>query len=342
MFFRISLLLRLMVNILIAVSQDGVDLVQLPNREQSVLLRCSSLLGSKVLNGSQHLQLLPLHSLCHPAMEKYLDCMSADIYKAKATIDIQMRSVTNFRTAKSVTRKLCSEALRLTKEGRRSCNISAETCRPPFRPSGRMEKDSPAFCKLVEDRRCTFKKFESCNLQRAMLWAKYHEESLSIGCLLSDPKIQLFPSYGPELKCYSSINIDHISDTDYMEIYKVYCDQFDYNYTSRCTEESLSDVTSEDLWEDKGTYLLRAVRQTNERRELCEKMMALSRRTCFIAAYKPNVSLCKNMLFVLPGSKIFTYRAYLQLYAYCVLLTYLPCNSELAWLMYNHLEKYRI
>lgn len=333
MFFRISLLLPLIVEVLIVVLCQGVPVAELHNENQPVLLRCAPLLRLDGEVSTQNFDLLPLNTLCHPNMEKYLDCVSADIYKSNATLDIHIRSVTDYGKVKLTTKKLCSDVARLKKPDVWPCNDNPGSCQPSFRPSGKMDTDSPSFCKMVEDRRCTFQQFSPCNLQKTMLWAKYQNETQSIGCLLSDPKMQLMPVYGPELKCYSSINIDGVSDTDYKAVYESYCDQFDYNNVSTCIEETLSNVTSEELWEDKDTYMNKARKFVDNRRDLCKNMTALPNHECPVI----DVSICRKMFFIPPGpSKVSVFDA-IKHYAYCIWTNYMDCNIDLGLVIFMNL-----
>ena len=318
--------------------QEGIPEIR-PVHMNSVLQKCGLILHSTGLNFIQKIEILPLNTVCHPNIQKYFDCVLENVYKSNAIIDIHLRSLTDFYKAKAATKSLCQKAHEFKNETL-FCNASVEKCKSDFRPSvSTINKDSPLFCQMVADRRCEFNEFAKCDLKMAMLWAKYQEEAQSIGCLVSDPMIQLVPTYGPELKCYSAINISDIKHTDYSQIYERYCDQFNYSEVSSCVEKTLSNVTSEELWEDKESYINKARKFVNDRQMLCRNLMALPIRKCIDPDYKPDVSLCQNMLFMPPGPSKHGVSLYVTFYAYCVWLAYFPCNVKLGHFIYSNLMK---
>lgn len=338
MYSTISLL-SLLATVVMVVSQDSVSETHLPGGNTAVLFKCVTFLNSANLGVTQTSELLPLTTLCHPNMEKYYDCMLADVYKSNASIDIQIRSITDLSKAKGATRSLCQKAAKLNKETR-FCNVSSAKCQSTFQPPKNINLDSPLFCQAIEDKRCTFNEFAKCDLQRTMLWAKYQKESQSIGCLLADPKFQLIPSYGPEIKCYSSINIDDIKRTDYSQIYERYCEQFNYTEVSSCVEETLSNITSEELWEDKESYLNKARKFVNDRQTLCRNMTTLSSLKCLNPAHKPDVSNCQKMLFIQLAPSNYSISDYIKYYGYCVWTMYYSCNIDFGLLIYINLISY--
>lgn len=335
----ISLLSFLATIIMVVQSQDSVSETRLADGNKPVLFKCASFLNTGNLGMTQTSELLPLNTLCDPNIEKYFDCMLADIYKSNASIDIHTRSVTDFSKVKAATQSLCRNASKLNEESQH-CNVSAEKCISTFRPPEKINQDSPIFCEMVENKRCTFNEFAKCDLQRTMLWAKYMKESQSIGCLFADSKFQLVPSDGPEIKCYSSIKIDDIKRTDYTQIYERYCEQFNYTEVRRCVEETLSNVTSEELWEDKASYLNKARKFVNDRRSLCRNMTTLSSLKCSDPTHNPDVSTCQKMFFIQPTPANYSVTDYVKYYGYCVWTVYMDCNMDFGLVIYMNLISY--
>lgn len=336
MYTRILFFLLCLTTIAMVESQDIISTRQVANQSKSVVIKCAYLLVRRNLSETAQRYLLPLSTMCHPNTQKYLDCIVPELYKSNSIIDIGLRSRVDLSKRKDAGRSLCREAPKLNEETF-NCNVSAVKClqnrRSTFQPL-----DSPLFCRTIEDKRCAFINFAKCDLQRTMLWAKFHKESESIGCLLADPKFQLVPSYGPETKCYSFI--DDIKYTDYSQIYERYCKQFNYTEVSGCVEETVSNVTSEELWEDKESYLNKARKFVNDRRTLCRHMTTLSSLKCSNPTHKPDVSKCQKMLFLPPGPTNYQISHYLQFYGYCIWLTYLPCNFNFGFLIYRNIITY--
>ena len=317
-------------------SQDSISVGKLPNRDISVFEKCSFLLVGKSHTVTKHIKFLPLNTICHSNIQKYFDCVLENVYKSNVTIDIFARSITNYNKIKAATKSICQKAHELKKIPQ-FCNV--KKCKSDFRPSvSTINKDSPLFCQMVADRRCEFNELAKCDLKMAMLWAKYQEEVQSIGCLVSDPMIQLVPTNGPELKCYSAINISDIKHTDYGQIYERYCDQFNYSEVSSCVEKTLSNVTSEELWEDKESYINKARKFVNDRQTLCRNLTALSNLKCLNPAY--NFDNCPKMFFTPTSQTMYNASESVKYFAYCIWLSYLDCNLDFGDVIYHNLISY--
>lgn len=310
-----------------------------PGKDRPVYIRCRHFLNlrhqiKKENFGRRAHQ--PLGPLCRPNIDKFMKCFEENIYNSTHPYDVVVRTNTNFFRVKNATTKLC-EDYKTYKPDMSRCLRTASRCISPPHMNRHMI-DSHRLC-LRNKIRCDYDAFSKCDIKGAMMASRYFFETNSNGCILTDPLFQLLPHYGPELSCYSFIDMQGWEYMNLAQIYDRFCKGFDVNRVLSCIVEKFPSITSDQLLEERVNYVERAKTFANDRHEMCKSLFSPENNDCMRDGESVDLSDCQNDMFV---SAVENDHAILddsvEKYADCIFDKYMKCNPTLATILRDNIK----
>ena len=265
-----------------------------------------------------------------------MKCFAENIYNSSHPYDIVVRSNTNFFRVMNATTKLCKD-YKTYKPDMSRCLRNASRCISPPHMSRHMI-DSHRLCTRRKIR-CDYEAFSKCDIKGSMMASRYFFETSSNGCILTDPLFQLFPDYGPELSCYSFINMYGSEYMNLAQIYDHFCKGFDINRVLSCIGERFRNITSEQLLEDHAKYVSRAKNFAHDRHRMCRALVSPENYDCMRDGESVDLNACKRDMFLaaVDNDRETLDEAVIK-YSDCVFHNYAKCNPSLATVIRDNIK----
>lgn len=299
--------------------------------KQSEIQKCMLLDRKRKLKGyEQDAKEERKEAVCKPSFNLTIDCIIKYSLMSNHPLDTLMRNSTSMARWKEANKYLCNQYRRIN-EKNKPCAKSSMECMKIF--------DWHIYTWCVPDTRCYYDRIHNCSESVAIAWAKYVLLAKSNVCIVSDQYFQLYPLYGPELKCYPNTQVDVHATLDW--VYRGFCTRYHYHRTTECIRDEIGMLSSGDLDDNKSHYLHKALRFARDRHILCVYLNKLPAKTCNVIQ-EDITEICLKNLYYSHWRKEVPLSESVEIYASCIYKQYKHCDLNLARLLRDNIRSYNI